>query len=90
MNKIKNLILLQIKALQIALKMNKTQKLSNIINTALTDIQCVQTRSLKNEVLLRRWIIVTVILERISGNDRRGNLIFLPRDIASVKRTIDS
>ena len=33
------------KALQIALKMNKTQKLSDLINTALSDLQCIKTRS---------------------------------------------
>ena len=31
--------------MQIALKMNKTQKLSDLINTALTDEQCIKTRS---------------------------------------------
>ena len=30
--------------MQIALKMTKTQKLSDVINTAFTDIQCIKTR----------------------------------------------
>ena len=31
--------------MQIALKMNKSQKLSDLINTAPTDVQCITTRS---------------------------------------------
>ena len=30
--------------MQIALKMTKTQKLSDVINTAFTDVQCIKTR----------------------------------------------
>ena len=30
--------------MQIALKMSKTQKLSDVINTAFTDVQCSKTR----------------------------------------------
>ena len=34
-----------LKLLQIALKMTKTQKLSDLISTAFTDVQCIKTRS---------------------------------------------
>ena len=30
--------------MQIALQMAKTQKLSDVINTSLTDVQCIKTR----------------------------------------------
>ena len=72
--------------MQIALKMNKTQKLSDLINTALTDIQCIKTRVTDSSMITQNTHVQYAQTDTIRQTD--GPLVPMVRLVPIEKHPI--